>query len=1003
MAQPSDNLVGRTLRGYRIEKKLGQGGMGAVYQATHLTLEKTVALKVLPPEMVTSPEARDRFTREARVAARIDHPNVVTVHDVGHEEGLDFLVMQFVEGQSLGDVLKRHGPLPPGKALVIVREVAKGLAAAHRQGLVHRDVKPDNILITRDGRVLVADFGLARPVSAGGGLTQSGTILGTPFYMAPEQCEAREVDSRADLYALGVTLYQMLTGALPYYSDSVLDVLIQHKTAPIPDPADRVEGLPEVARGLAMRLMAKDPADRFQDAAEVVQAVRGGASGRALHLTGSGRLTTATPARAAAAAAGPGALDSTPTVDLGTRKIPWTRHRLAAAGGGAAALLVVVAFFLASRPPDGPALPAVPSAPTVSPTVVEGPVPVVPPAVEPAPEVEPVVEPPGAVLAPSDPRAGRDAQAARDYEVAHPDDVPGAISLWETLAERYPDTMEAKEAAARIAFLGRRQDVQGRYAAWCEEQVQAIREGKTLEVLAALESLPAEFSAALSPEEIRSGQVQVFAAFVGRLIREEVRFAQLLRTGRFDEARRFIQALRQVDHPQVRQWAEEHEARLVRAEAASMSTADFLTLLRSRNYGRALQAAAAIEEAARDEEATRKAHETGELVQHVIAYWDWVRKGMAPSLGRRVTWALRDGDGPLSGTLEEVTGEVAVVVTDAGRVRVGSPGAEAIEGEDAPAQLASATVTELADAGASLDAAGGAPYWYRTILFLVAEGDAGAAWRAVDGARSEGVDATGLEELVAEVFGPREGAEARPHSGGEPTPAPSALPRGKALLRRMKDRLGGQVRAEGANGISLTYDFRHEGQLDDFEPVGWVRGVSVGVGFAFHRAGALQGRATRDGSPWVGCIHEGAWEGDVAAEVAVSEAQGAGLVTGVSLADDGEGRRYMGLVNPRERVIAIVRLDGDDERMIALQAGTIGAGTEFRLRLVRKGTGLALYLNDKRMAEGEDPEPLPDGRAGFWLMNDEKAGPSAPSSSVLHDDFRAWGRPSEVWLRELLK
>ena len=209
------NDDGKRLGKYLLKTKLGQGGMGTVYLAIDTRLKRNVALKVLPKEMAADEAAVKRFLREARVAARLNHPNVVAVYDVDRQRGFCFLVMELVDGRTASELL-REGPLSWTEATRLVADACRGLVAAHEAGLVHRDIKPSNIMRTNDGLVKLADFGLAKvmddPGPAKNPLTQSGTILGTPHYMSPEQCRGEPVDARSDLYSLGATYYTLLAG-----------------------------------------------------------------------------------------------------------------------------------------------------------------------------------------------------------------------------------------------------------------------------------------------------------------------------------------------------------------------------------------------------------------------------------------------------------------------------------------------------------------------------------------------------------------------------------------------------------------------------------------------------------------------------------------------------------------------------------------------------------------------------------------------------------------------
>jgi serine/threonine-protein kinase len=258
---------------YRIQKELGSGGMGTVYRAEHVHMRKAVALKILHRELTYLPEVVARFEREAVAAARIEHPNIATAKDFGRlPNGSFYLVLEYIEGQSLRDVLDQ-GALRPEQALKIAREIASALEAAHAVGIVHRDLKPDNVMLTQKDRdqyqVKVLDFGIAKvELGDAQGLTQAGTVFGTPEYMAPEQAAGTPVDARADIYTLGIMLYEMLTGVTPFADDDMVVVLTRQMTLeppPLPQAVD-----PAIA-GLVMHLIAKSPDARPQTASEVIQ------------------------------------------------------------------------------------------------------------------------------------------------------------------------------------------------------------------------------------------------------------------------------------------------------------------------------------------------------------------------------------------------------------------------------------------------------------------------------------------------------------------------------------------------------------------------------------------------------------------------------------------------------------------------------------------------------------------------------------------------------------
>ncbi|GAA3171329.1 Stk1 family PASTA domain-containing Ser/Thr kinase [Blastococcus jejuensis] len=264
----SDPVVGVVLEGrYRLEERLARGGMSTVYSATDLRLHRTVAVKVMADHLVHDPTFVDRFTREARAAAMLSHPNVVSVSDQGSDQGLVFLVMELVRGRTLRDLLTARGRLTVGEAFAVLEPVLSGLTAAHRAGIVHRDIKPENVLIGVDGVVKVADFGLARAVVGTGQTSQTGGVLiGTVAYLSPEQLERGRADARSDIYAAGIVLYEMLTGHPPFGGDTPLAVAYQHVHHDVPAPSEEVPGIPWQVDELVARTTRRDPAGRPLDA-----------------------------------------------------------------------------------------------------------------------------------------------------------------------------------------------------------------------------------------------------------------------------------------------------------------------------------------------------------------------------------------------------------------------------------------------------------------------------------------------------------------------------------------------------------------------------------------------------------------------------------------------------------------------------------------------------------------------------------------------------------------
>jgi hypothetical protein len=266
-----DPLIGAKLGPCRVEERLAAGGMGVVYRARHTLLDQDVAVKILAPSLAADQEYVTRFFREAGAAGQIDHPNVIRVIDVGKFEDRYYLVMEYVPGDTLDRVIETERRLPLERATKFIREITSGLAAAHRAGIIHRDIKPGNIIVSPDGRPHLTDFGLARHAENKKGLTVEGTFLGTPEYASPEQVEGKKLDHRTDLYSLGVTYYQLLSGALPFLGESPMEIAIK-RTKEDPRPLENaLPGADPRSCAIVKKLLNVEAGQRYQSATDLIR------------------------------------------------------------------------------------------------------------------------------------------------------------------------------------------------------------------------------------------------------------------------------------------------------------------------------------------------------------------------------------------------------------------------------------------------------------------------------------------------------------------------------------------------------------------------------------------------------------------------------------------------------------------------------------------------------------------------------------------------------------
>jgi len=262
-------VIGRTVSHYTIVEQLGRGGMGVVYLARDKQLDRPVALKFLGSLVDGSEEYRKRFEREARAAAKVNHPNIISIYDISSEQGKAYIAMEYVEGPNLHRYIAQKGALPAREAVNLIRQACSALQAVHEAGVVHRDIKPDNILVAKGGLAKLTDFGLAK--GDGTRLTAANAVLGTPSYMAPEQVMGKEADARSDIYSLGLVLYEALTGKTAFLGKNVLE---RQKSEMPPAPGTIADAIPGPLDALVMKCIAKDPVQRYQSAGDLLNALK---------------------------------------------------------------------------------------------------------------------------------------------------------------------------------------------------------------------------------------------------------------------------------------------------------------------------------------------------------------------------------------------------------------------------------------------------------------------------------------------------------------------------------------------------------------------------------------------------------------------------------------------------------------------------------------------------------------------------------------------------------
>ncbi len=484
--KPDESLIGRTLEKCRITGKLGTGGMGSVYLAEHFGLGRKVAVKILPAEMSRDPEYVARFMREATTAGRMEHPNIVQIHDVGYAEGRHFIVMQYVDGESLSTITEELGPMDTSDAAKVASGILRGLHHAHDQGIVHRDIKPDNVLVTKGDEPKLLDFGLAIETEASLHITRDGMVVGTPYYLSPEQARGHKATPLSDVYATGVTLYYLLTGKRPFTGATALAVLNKHiHEAPVPPRVHRAE-VPRGLNDIVLKMLAKRPDQRYATAADAADDLDRFLAGRPVQAVRRWRFPA------------------------WFERLDRRARLLVAGGSGAAALLLAVVLAFALR--GGRKL-------------------------EPAPPPPP---PPNRASAPAE---SPQLAEALEYERNNLDDY----SFWPRILNKYDALIES---AAGPALRDRARGHRDRFEKFMEDRARTLYaklrdDPDPVEREKVLETFPPPLRRVTEAgKKVLEELARIPERAAQRFAEEEARLERALDAGDFREARRIVEVLR---------------------------------------------------------------------------------------------------------------------------------------------------------------------------------------------------------------------------------------------------------------------------------------------------------------------------------------------------------------------------------------------------------------------------------------------------------------------------
>ncbi|MBA3710026.1 MAG: protein kinase, partial [Planctomycetes bacterium] len=514
--EPGDVELKDLLSKYEIQEKIGEGGMGIVYKANQRSMARVVALKILSPKYISKPKFVDQFTREARAAGSLNHPNIIQVHDVGAENEIHYFSMEFVDGPTCMQVLKQQGPFPVNDALEIVRQTAKALEYAHAHRLIHQDIKPDNIMVGPNNIVKLADLGISKTFDEVEADEAVKKVMGTPHYMAPEAALGKRIDQRVDIYSLGATAYHLLTGKTPYQGSSPTEVLKHHVMDPLPPLTDHNPSVPENVVALIERMMAKKPEDRYQSASEVLEELRRIGSGenmgterigggetmilRRYAKDGFAAATVPTPAGGTTGSRTPGAENTTPEGSDSISDDPGVRTlnkivRFAIIGIVALLVLVIARSLMhQDAPPANP--PPVPLKP-----LVENPG---RPSTDPIPPITPA----GPDLAAQAHAKAAAALAALDEQLTKDGDAADTTRYTKDLEHITDETLDgenldrAKKISERIAGVIQRkrgQQISSAFTTLTKDVAKLVEERDYDNALARLDAFPDRRNPAVKP------------------------------------------------------------------------------------------------------------------------------------------------------------------------------------------------------------------------------------------------------------------------------------------------------------------------------------------------------------------------------------------------------------------------------------------------------------------------------------------------------------------------